>query len=264
MANESVLVERLRSVLTITLNRPEKLNAFNDEMSRRLQAALVEAGGSAVRAVLLTGAGRGFSSGQDLADRMVVANGGSIDLGATIAANWNPVVRAIRALEKPVICAVNGVAAGAGANLALSCDIVLAARSAKFIQPFCRLGLVPDAGGTHHLPRLVGEARAKALALLGDAVGAEQAERWGMIWKVVDDAELPVEAMRLAEHLAAQPTYGLGLIKQAIHLSAVHTLDQQLDVERDLQRNAGQTPDYAEGVRAFMEKRPPRFTGRAP
>jgi len=263
MANESILVDRTRSVLTITLNRPEKLNAFNDEMSRRLQGALAEAGAPDIRAVVLTGAGKGFSAGQDLADRMVVANGGSIDLGETVANNWNPAVRAIRALAKPVICAVNGVAAGAGANLALSCDIVLAARSAKFIQPFCRLGLVPDSGGTYHLPRLVGEARAKALALLGEPVGAEQAENWGMIWKAVDDATLQAEAMRLAEHLAAQPTYGLGLIKQAIHQSAVHTLDQQLDLERDLQRTAGKTADYAEGVRAFMEKRPPRFTGRA-
>lgn len=262
MANESILVETTGAVLTITLNRPEKLNSFNDEMSGRLQDALKAAAAPEIRAVLLTGAGKGFCAGQDLADRMVVATGGSIDLGLTVAKNWNPTVKAIRALDKPVVCAVNGVAAGAGANLALSCDIVLAARSARFIQPFCRLGLVPDSGGTYHLPRLVGEARAKAITLLGEPVSAEQAEAWGMIWKAVDDAALAGEARKLTEHFAGQPTYGLGLIKQALHRSAGNTLDAQLEVERDLQRKAGATPDYAEGVKAFMEKRPARFTGR--
>jgi 2-(1,2-epoxy-1,2-dihydrophenyl)acetyl-CoA isomerase len=184
------------------------------------------------------------------------------DLGGTIEALWNPLVRAIRALPKPVVCAVNGVAAGAGANLALSCDIVLAARSARFIQAFCRLGLVPDSGGTYYLPRLVGEARAKGLALLGEALSAEQAQSWGLIWKAADDDKLMAEAGKLAGHLATQPTYGLGLAKRAVHASADNSLDAQLDLERDLQREAGRSPDYAEGVRAFLEKRPPRFTGR--
>ena len=250
------------SVLTITLNRPDKLNSFTADMSQALQVALLQAAHESVRAVLLTGAGKGFCAGQDLSDRMVVATGGTIDLGETIEKNWAPVIRAIRDLPKPVVCAVNGVAAGAGANLALGCDIVLAARSAKFIQPFCKLGLVPDAGGTYHLPRLVGEARAKALAILGDAIPAEQAEAWGMIWKVYDDASLMSEATKLVRHLATQPTFGFGLIKQAIHASAAQTLDQQLDLERDLQRKAGHSPDYAEGVAAFMAKRPPVFTGK--
>ena len=189
-------------------------------------------------------------------------DGEAPDLGHTIETLWNPLGRAIRGLAKPVVCAVNGVAAGAGANLALSCDIVLAARSASFVQPFCRLGLVPDSGGTYHLPRLVGEARAKGLALLGDALSAAQAESWGLIWRAVDDDQLMAEAHKLASHLATQPTYGLGLIKQAIHASAGNAFDAQLDLERDLQREAGRTPDYAEGVRAFLGKRAPQFTGR--
>src|SRR5262249_181166 len=180
----------------------------------------------------------------------------------TIGALWNPWVRAIRALPKPVVCAVNGVAAGAGANLALSCDIVLAARSARFIQAFCRLGLVPDSGGTYYLPRLVGEARAKGLALMGDALVAEQAERWGLIWKAGGDRKAMGGATKLARHLATQPTYGLGLTKRAIQAGSVNSLDAQLDLERDLQREAGRSPDYAEGVRAFLEKRAPQFTGR--
>ena len=261
-SSASILTSLDGSVLTITLNRPDKLNSFTADMSQALQAALREATHENVRAVLLTGAGRGFCAGQDLSDRMVVAHGGSIDLGETIENNWSPVIRAIRDLPKPVVCAVNGVAAGAGANLALGCDIVLAARSAKFIQPFCKLGLVPDAGGTYHLPRLLGEARAKALAMLGDAISAEQAEAWGMIWKVYDDAALMAEAAKLVRHLGTQPTFGFGLVKQAIHASAAHTLDQQLDLERDLQRKAGHSPDYAEGVAAFMTKRPPVFTGK--
>lgn len=265
MASETIRVEHLAGVLKVTLNRPEKLNAFNAEMCAALLEALATAGrDDAVRAVLLTGAGKGFSAGQDLADRAVVADGGSIDLGETIEKSWNPLVRAIRGMRKPVVCAVNGVAAGAGANLALACDIVLAARSARFIQPFCRLGLVPDSGGTYTLPRLVGEARARALAMLGDAVPAEQAEAWGMIWKVHDDALLMAEAERLAAHLATQPTYGLGLIKRALDASATNDLDAQLDLERKLQRKAGRSSDYAEGVRAFLAKQPPRFTGRAP
>jgi 2-(1,2-epoxy-1,2-dihydrophenyl)acetyl-CoA isomerase len=261
-AGNTIVVEDSAGVRTITLNRPEKLNSFNEEMHGALRSALAGCAEDGVRAVLLTGAGKGFCAGQDLLDRVQGEDGKAPDLGYTIATLWNPLVRAIRSLAKPVVCAVNGVAAGAGANVALSCDIVLAARSARFIQSFCRLGLVPDSGGTYHLPRLVGEARAKGLALLGDALGAEQAESWGLIWKVINDDQLMSEARKLASHLATQPTYGLGLTKQAIHASATNSFDAQTDLERDLQREAGRTPDYAEGVRAFFEKRSPRFSGR--
>jgi 2-(1,2-epoxy-1,2-dihydrophenyl)acetyl-CoA isomerase len=261
-ASSTITVEESAGICTITLNRPHKLNAFNEEMHAALREALAGAGDDGVRAVLLTGAGKGFCAGQDLSDRVQGEDGKAPDLGHTITTLWNPLVRAIRGLAKPVVCAVNGVAAGAGANVALSCDIVLAARSARFIQPFCRLGLVPDSGGTYHLPRLIGEARAKGLVLLGDALGAEQAESWGLIWKAIDDDKLMAEARRLAGHLATQPTYGLGLTKQAIHASADNSFDAQLDLECNLQRDAGRTPDYAEGVRAFFDKRAPQFTGR--
>ncbi len=262
MTSTSILVEDSGGVRTITLNRPDKLNAFNEEMHGALRAALAGAADDGVRAVLLTGAGKAFCAGQDLSDRVQGEGGQAPDLGHTIETLWNPLVRAVRGLAKPVVCAVNGVAAGAGANLALSCDIVLAARSARFIQPFCRLGLVPDSGGTFYLPRLVGEARAKGLALLGDALDAPRAESWGLIWAAMDDAELMTGARKLASHLATQPTYGLGLTKRAIQASADNPFDAQLDLERDLQREAGRTPDYAEGVRAFLEKRVPQFTGR--
>jgi 2-(1,2-epoxy-1,2-dihydrophenyl)acetyl-CoA isomerase len=258
----SILVEDSGGVRKITLNRPDKLNSFDAEMNGALRAAIAGvADDDSVRAVLLTGAGKGFCAGQDLSGVQAEA-GAAPDLGRTIETLWNPLIRAVRALPKPVVCAVNGVAAGAGASLALSCDLVLAARSARFIQAFCRLGLVPDSGATYYLPRLVGEARAKGLAMLGDALGAEQAESWGLIWKAIDDDKLMAEAGKLASHLATQPTVGLGLTKHAIQASAQNTLDTQLDLERDLQREAGRTPDYAEGVRAFLEKRAPQFTGR--
>jgi 2-(1,2-epoxy-1,2-dihydrophenyl)acetyl-CoA isomerase len=261
-ASSMIIVEDSLGVRTITLNRPDKLNSFNEEMHAALRGALAGAANEGVRAVLLTGAGKGFCAGQDLSEGVQGRDGKAPDLGQTIATLWNPLVRAIRGLAKPIVCAVNGVAAGAGANVAFSCDIVLAARSARFNQPFCRLGLVPDSGGTYHLPRLVGEARAKGLALLGDTLGADQAESWGLIWKAIDDDKLMAEARKFANHLATQPTYGLGLTKQAIHASAVNSFDAQLDLERHLQREAGRTPDYAEGVRAFFEKRAPQFTGR--
>jgi 2-(1,2-epoxy-1,2-dihydrophenyl)acetyl-CoA isomerase len=245
----------------LTLNRPERLNAFNEDLHGALAAALDAAADESCRAVLLTGAGRGFCAGQDLGDRAGAK--GPPDLGATIEAFYNPLVRRLRALKKPVVCAVNGVAAGAGANIALACDIVLAARSAKFIQAFAKIGLVPDSGGTFFLPRLIGDARARALALLAEPITAEQAAAWGMIWKAVDDAALMDEARALTAHLAAQPTQGLALIKAAFNASATNTLDAQLDLERDLQRQAGRTPDYREGVNAFVEKRPAHFTGRA-
>jgi 2-(1,2-epoxy-1,2-dihydrophenyl)acetyl-CoA isomerase len=261
--NDLIITERREGYRVITLNRPDRLNSFNEAMHVDLMSALLdaEADGSC-RALVLTGAGRGFCAGQDLSDR-VFSPGQVPDLSSTLERLYNPLVRKIRSLQMPVICAVNGVAAGAGANIALACDIVLAARSAKFIQAFAKLGLVPDSGGTWFLPRLVGTARARALALLAEPVSAEQAEAWGMIWKAVDDAALTDEAQRLAAHFAVQPTVGLGLIKQALDASEMNDLNRQLDLERDLQGRAGRTPDYLEGVTAFFEKRQPKFTGRA-
>lgn len=244
----------------LTLNRPDRLNAFNDEMHYELAAALEAAADETCRAVLLTANGRGFCAGQDLGQR--ANQDGPYDLGATIEQFYNPLIRRIRALEKPIICAVNGVAAGAGANIALSCDIVLAARSARFIQAFSKIGLVPDSGGTFFLPRLIGDARARALIMTGAPLSAEQAEQWGLIWKTYEDDQLMLEAETLTEWFSQQPTQGLALAKQALNASAAHSLDQQLDMERDQQRKAGLTPDYREGVLAFMEKRPANFSGR--
>ena len=263
VSEPSILLDLTGGVATITLNRPDKLNAFNEAMHAELAQALnrIEADGT-VRAVLLTGAGRAFCAGQDLGDRVMGDGAAPPDLGDTLDRLYNPLVRRLHRLERPVIAAVNGVAAGAGANLALACDLVLAARSARFIQAFCKLGLVPDSGGTYALPRLVGPARAMALALLGEPVPAEQAAAWGLIWRVVDDERLQAEATALARQLATQPTRGLGLIKRALNASADNTLDEQLDLERDLQREAGRTEDYREGVRAFLEKRPAVFGGR--
>ncbi|MFC7049130.1 2-(1,2-epoxy-1,2-dihydrophenyl)acetyl-CoA isomerase PaaG [Emcibacter nanhaiensis] len=244
----------------LTLNRPDSLNSFNKQMHEEMQQALdilTEAEG--LRCVLLTGNGRGFCAGQDLSDAAVLPGG---DLGESIENYYNPMIRKISALPVPVICAVNGVAAGAGANIAFACDIVLAAKSAKFIQAFCKIGLVPDSGGTYMLPRLVGHARAMGLALLGDAVGAEQAENWGMIWKAVDDEALREEALKLAQNLATQPTKGLGLIKKALQASLGNDLDSQLEMEKAFQREAGYSDDYREGVEAFLEKRKPEFTGK--
>jgi len=258
----SILVAQDAGVLTITLNRPEKLNAFNPEMHERLRAALQQADDDpAVRAVLLTGAGRGFCAGQDLAERDV-SGSAPIDLSVSIGSHYNPLVRRLRALPKPVVCAVNGVAAGAGANIALACDLVLAARSAGFVQAFARIGLVPDSGGTWFLPRKVGMARAMGLALLGEKLSAEDAERWGLIWKVFDDKDLLPEAKKLAAQLAAGPTKGYALLKKALNASAGNSLEAQLDLERDLQRDAGASEDYREGVSAFKEKRKPTFKGK--
>lgn len=260
--SDSVLVSLDAGVLRLTLNRPEKLNSFNEAMHRALRAGFERATSDAgVRAVLLTGAGRGFSAGQDLGDRDPRKGGAAPDLGHTLETFYNPTLRLIRALEKPVVCAVNGVAAGAGANIALACDIVFAARSAKFIQAFAKIGLVPDAGGSWSLARILGEPRAKALALLAEPLTAEQAAGWGLIWKAVDDADLLAEAGAAAARLAAGPTRGLGLTKRAIQAAATNSLDAQLDLERDLQREAGRTRDYAEGVTAFLEKRPAEFRG---
>src|SRR5688572_16099527 len=259
----SILISLEAGVQTITLNRPETLNAFTPEMHKELRAALEQArDDSAIRAVLLTGAGRGFCSGQDLSQRKVEPGVAPIDLSVSLGSHYNPLVRRLRELPKPIVCAVNGVAAGAGANIALACDLVLAARSASFVQSFAKLGLVPDSGGTWTLPRLAGQARALGLALLGEKLPAEQAAAWGLIWRCVDDAELAATVDALAMQLAVAPTRGLARTKQAIYESSQRSLEQQLDVERDLQRELGFSADYAEGVAAFIEKRTPRFTGR--
>lgn len=257
----AVLVSTADGVMTVTLNRPEKLNAFVAGMHAELREAMTRAEEDAsVRAVLITGAGRAFCSGQDLAERNL--DDPKLDLGGGLEANYNPLVRRLRALPKPVIAAVNGVAAGAGANFALACDLVIAARSATFLQAFARIGLVPDCGGTWFLPRLVGTARAMGMALLAEPLKAEDAERWGLIWKCVDDEKLMDEALRVARSLAAGPTHTYGRIKQAIYASAGNTLSEQLDLERDFQRDIGRHEDYREGVLAFREKRKPNFTGR--
>lgn len=266
MDYETILFDVADGVATLTLNRPDKLNSFNTRMHGEIADALQKVrNDDAIRCLLLTGAGRGFCAGQDLSDRRMDPsdpNAEPPDLGETIETLYNPLIRTLTTLEKPVVCAVNGVAAGAGANIAIACDIVLAARSASFIQAFCKLGLVPDAGGTWSLTHRLGIARAKGLALLGDKLPAEKAEKWGLIWKCVDDDALMDEATALAAGLAKGPTTGYGLTKKAIHAAAHHSLDQQLEVERDSQRKAGRSHDYREGVLAFLEKRPPAFTGK--
>jgi 2-(1,2-epoxy-1,2-dihydrophenyl)acetyl-CoA isomerase len=261
MADEDpILVDRRDGYRVITLNSPERLNAFTEGMHRVLAAAIAEAEqDQACRALLLTGAGRAFSSGQDLNERINAAGEVAVP-GAALEQYYNPLIRKLRALPFPVVCAVNGIAAGASCNIALACDIVIAARSATFLQAFARLGLVPDAGGTWLLPRLVGQARARGLALLAEPLSADKAEQWGLIWKAVDDHLLMSEAERVCSHFATAPTFGLGLIKRALDASEHNDLSAQLDLERDLQRQAGSHPNYAEGVRAFMQKRKPNFS----
>ena len=300
MSYEHILFEVTGGVARLTLNRPERLNSFNTKMHAEVREALASlgagatdgagvagasgavgrgeaagvggaaaAGGAgpavgagAARVLVLTGAGRGFCAGQDLSDRAVAPGGAPADLGDSVEKNYGPLVRALRALPMPVIAAVNGVAAGAGANIALACDLVIATRSASFVQGFSKLGLVPDSGGTWTLPRLVGPARAMGLALLGDKLPAEQAAQWGLIWRCVDDAEFANAINELATQLAAAPTRGLARTKQAMYEGLTRSFDQQLDIERDYQRELGYTADYAEGVAAFMQKRPAQFTGR--
>jgi len=254
-----ILVDTLPLYRRITLNRPDRLNALMPEMADAMIAALDDAqADESCRAVLLTGAGRGFCAGQDLT---AIVDAGPDDI-ADLLDSYHPVIEKIRELPLPVVAAVNGVAAGAGCNLALACDIVVAARSASFVQAFSRIGLVPDCGGTWFLPRLIGTARARALMMLAEPLPADTAAEWGMIWRVVDDDRLMQEAQALTARLASGPTVALGLIKQALDESADNDLAGQLDLERDLQIEAAETPDHAEGVRAFLEKRAPVFTGR--
>jgi 2-(1,2-epoxy-1,2-dihydrophenyl)acetyl-CoA isomerase len=260
----TILVERRDGYRVITLNRPERLNAFNVALHEALQAAVDEiAGDETCRALLITGAGRAFCSGQDLHDRLMKP-GETFAAGQSLLTHYNPLIRKLRALPIPVVAAVNGVAAGAGCNFALAADIVLAARSASFVEAFARIGLLPDAGGTFFLPRRVGLARARGMALTAEPVSAEQAEAWGLIWKAVDDDKLMSEAQAMCEKFARAPTFALGLAKRALDASAVNDLDAQLQLEYELQKLAGSSPDYAEGVRAFIEKRKPNFTGRKP
>lgn len=261
MSYNTILFQLSDGRATVTLNRPDRLNSITLEMHEELRDALRRVRSEpGVRCLVVTGAGRGFCSGQDLSER-VFPDDGAPDLGESLEKRYNPLVRTLRELEVPVVCAVNGVAAGAGCNLALAGDIVLAARSASFVQSSCKLGIIPDAGGTWILPRLVGRARALGLAMLGEPLSAAQAEAWGMIWQCVEDDRLAAETDTLAADLASRPTRGLALAKRAFNASGTNTLDQQLDLERDLQRLAGRTADYREGVSAFLDKREPRYKG---
>ncbi len=249
-------------VAQITLNRPDKLNSFTQAMHRDVRSALDEVkADQSVRVLVLTGAGRGFCAGQDLSERSEEP-GQELDLGDSVEKNYAPLVQALRDLPMPVVCAVNGVAAGAGANLALACDIVLAAKSASFVEVFCKLGLIPDTGGTYFLPRLIGSARAMGLALLGEKLTAERAESWGLIWKCVPDEDLVQQTQELARHFASAPTKGLAFTKQALHASASNTLQQQLTLECMMMSELGNSFDYREGVAAFMDKRAPQFKGK--
>lgn len=262
MTYETILLSVEAGVGRITLNRPDRLNSFTTAMHAELRDALARLVPEGARVLVLTGAGRGFCAGQDLGDRAVAPGAAGIDLGESIEKNYKPLILGLRHLPMPVIAAVNGVAAGAGASVALACDLVIAARSASFIQAFCKLGLVPDSGATWALPRLAGTARALGLTLLGDKLPAEQAAAWGLIWRCVDDAELGATVDALARQLAVAPTRGLAATKQAIYAAWNTTLEQSLDIERDAQRELGRSEDYTEGVAAFAEKRAPAFKGR--
>lgn len=256
-----VLIDLSGGVMTLTLNRPDRLNSFTEAMHLALRAGLTRAATEA-RCVLLTGAGRGFCAGQDLGDRDPRRMDGPPDLGDTVRRLWAPLVRQIKALPMPVICAVNGVAAGAGSSLALACDLTLAAESAKFIQSFSKVGLIPDTAGSWHLPRLLGPQRAMGLALTAQALPARQAADWGLIWQCLPDDALMPEARALATRLAAGPTFGFAQTKRAMQAAATNTLDAHLDLEADLMKACGESTDYAEGVAAFLDKRPAEFTGR--
>ncbi|CDG81300.1 2-(1,2-epoxy-1,2-dihydrophenyl)acetyl-CoA isomerase PaaG [Janthinobacterium agaricidamnosum] len=263
MNYQNILFDIRDGIARLTLNRPDKLNSFTEAMHEEVRHALarVNADGS-VRVFVLSGAGRGFCAGQDLSDRAVAPGSKGVDLGQSVQKNYAPLVLALQALPMPVICAVNGVAAGAGANLALACDIVLAAKSASFVEVFCKLGLIPDTGGTYFLPRLIGSARAMGLAMLGEKLTAERAESWGLIWKCVDDGQLADETDKLARHFASAPTKGLAFTRKALQASGANTLAQQLALEAAMMSELGNSDDYREGVAAFIEKRPPQFKGK--
>ena len=262
-AYETIQFDVADGIARLTLNRPDRLNSFNVQMHAEVQDVLAKVReDAACRVLVITGAGRGFCAGQDLGDRAVAPGASAPDLGESIELRYKPLILGLRSLPKPVIAAVNGVAAGAGANIAFACDLVIATKSASFIQSFSKLGLVPDSGGTWTLPRLVGPARAIGLTFLGDKLGAEQAAAWGLIWRCVEDADFTGVVDQLAHQLASAPTRGLARTKEAIYSSSLRTLEQQLDVERDFQRELGFSDDYSEGVAAFTEKRAPRFTGR--
>jgi 2-(1,2-epoxy-1,2-dihydrophenyl)acetyl-CoA isomerase len=262
MTYESIQFKLDNGIAVLTLNRPDKLNSFTQAMHLEVRDALakLQADNSA-RVLVLTGAGRGFCAGQDLSDRAVEPGSPGVDLGDSVEKFYAPLVMTLRSLPMPVICAVNGVAAGAGANLALACDIVLAAKSASFIEAFCKLGLIPDTGGTWHLPRLIGMARATGLAMLGEKLSAEKAEQWGLIWRAVPDESLMEEAMAMATHFATAPTKGLAFTKKALQASYANTLPDQLQLEAQMMRELGYSHDYREGVAAFMAKRPANFKG---
>lgn len=262
-AFETILFSVENGAARLTLNRPDRLNSFTAAMHGEVAKALdaVEAN-ETVRTLLITGAGRGFCAGQDLSDRAVAPGGEGVDLGESLENRYNPLIRRLTSLPMPVVCAVNGVAAGAGANIAFAADIVIAAKSAKFIQSFANIGLIPDSGGTWSLPRLAGQARALGLALTGEPLSAEKAADWGLIWKCVEDDALAAEADALAAKFASAPTRGLAETKRAIRSAFSRTLDEALDLERDLQRALGRTEDYREGVDAFLNKRKPAFKGR--
>ncbi|NVM75574.1 2-(1,2-epoxy-1,2-dihydrophenyl)acetyl-CoA isomerase [Duganella sp. SG902] len=266
MDYHNILFDLRDGVATLTLNRPDKLNSFTQAMHEEVRHALrrtaAAAGDGSARVLVLTGAGRGFCAGQDLLDRAVEPGARAVDLGDSVEKNYAPLVQSLRALPLPVIGAVNGVAAGAGANIALACDIVLAAHSASFVEVFCKLGLIPDTGGTYFLPRLVGSARAMGLAMTGEKLSAEKAEAWGLIWKAIPDADFAAEVQAMARHFASAPTKGLAFTKQALHASGHNSLQQQLALECGMMSELGRSEDYREGVAAFMEKRAPQFKGR--
>jgi len=262
MTYDTIQFKIENGIAVLTLNRPDRLNSFTQAMHREVRTALDQVqADKTVRVLLLTGAGRGFCAGQDLNDRAVEPGAPGVDLGESVEKYYAPLVMTLRTLPMPVICAVNGVAAGAGANLALACDIVLAAKSASFIEAFSKLGLIPDTGGTWALPRLIGPARAMGLAMLGERLPAEQAEAWGLIWRCVPDDALMIEAMAMAEHFATAPTKGLAYTKKAMLASSTNTLEQQLALEASMMRELGYSHDYREGVAAFIEKRQPQFKG---
>ena len=261
---KNITLHKDNAVATITLNRPDKLNSFNTDMHEELRDALDDiATDEMTRALLITGAGRGFCAGQDLSDRAVTSDSDEApDLSQSVEKYYNPLIRRITNLPMPVICAMNGVAAGAGASLVMACDIVIAARSASFILSFAKVGLIPDSGSSWHFSRAIGLPRAKALAMLGNKLPAEQAEQWGLIYQVVDNEKLMEESIKLVEYLAKQPTEALANIKQLIHSSFDYSIEEQLERERSAMQHLGKSHDYKEGVAAFLEKRQPSFRGK--